>query len=64
MDNLFLVRDVIDICKLFNLNVGILSLDQEKAFDRIDHSYRSSVFRAFGVVQRCKLYGEGGGWAK
>ena len=49
MDNLFLLRDVIDICKVLDANIGIVSLDQEKAFDRIDHTYLFSVFRVFGV---------------
>lgn len=35
MDNLFLVRDILDICKTFNLGVGLVALDQEKAFDRV-----------------------------
>ena len=37
VDNLFLTRDVLDICKLSDVNVGLLSLDQEKAFNRVDH---------------------------
>uniref|UniRef100_A0A3Q3ERM5 Reverse transcriptase domain-containing protein n=1 Tax=Labrus bergylta TaxID=56723 RepID=A0A3Q3ERM5_9LABR len=48
MDNVFLIRDVIDVCKIYNLNVGIVSLDQEKAFDRVDHSYLFSALRSFG----------------
>lgn len=32
-DNLFLVRDLISFARDNNLNVGFLSLDQEKAFD-------------------------------
>lgn len=31
MDNLFLKRDLLDICKLYNIDVGIISLDEEKA---------------------------------
>lgn len=49
MDNLFLMRDVIDMCKVSDTNIGILSLDKEKYFDRIDHTYLFSVFSAFGV---------------
>ncbi len=33
MDNLFLVRDVIDLSMRNELNIGVLSIDQEKAFD-------------------------------
>ena len=31
------------------VHIGILSLDLEKAFDRIDHTCLFSVFHAFGV---------------
>ena len=48
VDNLFLIRDVLDICKLPDVNVGLLSLDQEKAFDRVDHQYLFKTMKAFG----------------
>lgn len=37
MITLFLIRDEIDFNQLINSNIGILSLDQEKAFDSVDH---------------------------
>ena len=40
MDNLFLIRDTIDLCELYNVDVGIVALDQCQAFDRIDRRYR------------------------
>lgn len=48
MDSLFLMRDIFDICELCNSTAGVVSLDQEKAFDRVDHNYLFSVLRGFG----------------
>jgi len=47
-DNIFLVRDLLDYCKLNEINLGLLSLDQEKAFDRVDHDYLFKTLKAFG----------------
>lgn len=48
-DNLHLMRDVIDLALYDkNINMGILSLNQEKAFDRIDHKFLFSVMKALG----------------
>jgi hypothetical protein len=48
VDNLFLIREVLDICKLSDVNVGFLSLDQEKTFDCVDHQYLFKTMKAFG----------------
>ena len=48
MDNLFVIWFLLDVCKLYNIDFGIVSLDQEKAFDRVDHSFLFSTLRAFG----------------
>lgn len=48
MDNLFLIRDLIDLSKFQDLDFGLFSIDQEKAFDRVDHNYLLKTLEAFG----------------
>ncbi|CAM4410874.1 unnamed protein product [Lepidochelys kempii] len=47
-DNLFLVRDLLELRRRNSLLFAHLSLDQKKAFDRVDHGYLLSTLRAFG----------------
>lgn len=49
MDNLFLTRDVIDMSAFLEVDLGLLSIDKEKAFDRVDHVYLFKTLKAFGV---------------
>ena len=48
-DNLFLIRDMVDVSKVFGLDIGLISIDQEKAFDRVDHGYLFRMLNAFGL---------------
>ena len=46
--NLQLVRDVLDMIDKTNETGILITLDQEKAFDRVDHEFLMRVLRKFG----------------
>ena len=46
-ENLFLLRDTIEFAKHKQLPAAIISLDQEKAFDRVNHNFLQRVLERF-----------------
>lgn len=47
LDNLFSMRDLFDLSKMYDFNIGFISIDQEKAFDHVDHKFLFAALRAF-----------------
>lgn len=48
-DHTRLSRTIIDYCEVERIEGCIISLDQEKAYDKIDHKYLYKVLKAFGM---------------
>lgn len=46
-DNLYLVWDLLELAHRDSLSFALLSLDQEKMFDRVDLGYLTGIVRVF-----------------
>ncbi|TWW74340.1 Transposon TX1 uncharacterized 149 kDa protein ORF 2 [Takifugu flavidus] len=61
VDNVHLIRDVLEVSRSLDVDTGLISLDQEKAFDRVEHEFLWKVMERFGfspgfIAMICVLY--------
>uniref|UniRef100_A0A672IAI4 Reverse transcriptase domain-containing protein n=1 Tax=Salarias fasciatus TaxID=181472 RepID=A0A672IAI4_SALFA len=48
VDNVHLIRDVLEVSSSLDIDAGLISVDQEKAFDRVEHSFLWRVMESSG----------------
>lgn len=47
MDNIYLICNILNISSRLGLNAGLISLNQEKAFDRVKHCFVWKAMKRF-----------------
>lgn len=55
-DNISFIRDVLSIGKSLGLDFGLVSLDQEKTFDRVEHDYFGMSSQVLVLIQSLFLW--------
>ncbi|KAI3377827.1 hypothetical protein L3Q82_008966, partial [Scortum barcoo] len=48
VDNVYLICDVLEVSRSLGIDTGLISLDQEKAFDSVEHTFLWKVMERFG----------------
>lgn len=48
-DNICLIRGILNVCSLSSVDLGLVAVDQEKAFDRVEHRYLWKTLDAFDL---------------
>ncbi|TWW59301.1 Transposon TX1 uncharacterized 149 kDa protein ORF 2 [Takifugu flavidus] len=59
VDNVHLIRDILEVFRSLDIDNGLILLDQEKAVDRVEHEFLWKVMERMprGVRQGCALSG-------
>ena len=55
-DNLFILQNVTDYANIYNKDVAIISIDQEKAFDRIEWVFLHAILDKMGIPNALKQW--------
>ena len=56
LDNVVITRDIIDYCEAEELQSAIINTNQEKAFDRVNHTYLNLTLGRFGFGDHFKSW--------
>ena len=51
LNNVFILRDLVVICKQKSIHAAIISIDQLKAFDRVNWAFMYKTLQAFGFQE-------------